>query len=133
MKLKNKIALITGGSSGIGLAIAKLFLQEGAKVIITGRDETKLKKIKEEFKDKMSAISADIANLNEIDDLYKKIDKHFNAKIDILVANAGIVESNPAENVTEEQFDKIMSVNLKGTYFTVQKSLSYLNARLQLL
>jgi NAD(P)-dependent dehydrogenase (short-subunit alcohol dehydrogenase family) len=127
MKLKNKIALITGGSSGIGLAIAKLFLQEGAKIVITGRDKTKLKKVKEQFNNQILTIPVDIAQLKEIDDLYKEIDKHFNSKIDILVANAGIVEADPSEKVTEEIFDKIMTVNLKGTYFTVQKELPYLN------
>jgi NAD(P)-dependent dehydrogenase (short-subunit alcohol dehydrogenase family) len=127
MRLKNKIALITGGSSGIGLAIAKLFLEEGAKTVITGRDETKLKKIKEQFNNQILTIPVDIAQLKEIDDLYKEIDKHFNSKIDILVANAGIVEAGPSENVNEEIFDKIMTVNLKGTYFTVQKALPYLN------
>ncbi len=128
MKLKNKIALITGGSSGIGLAIAKLFLQEGANVVITGRDQSKLKKITQQLNNKILAIPADLAHLKEIDGLYKEIDKQFNAKIDILVANAGVAATGPAESVTEEQFDKIMSINLKGAYFTVQKSLSYLNS-----
>lgn len=128
MKLKNKIALVTGGSSGIGLAIAELFLQEGAKVIITGRDEIQLKKVKEQLNDKVLTLPVDIMKLKEIDNLYNEIDKHFNAKIDILVGNAGIAEASPLEKVTVEHFDKIIAVNLKGTYFTVQKSLSYLNS-----
>ncbi len=128
MKLKDKIALITGGSSGIGLATAKLFLQEGAKVIITGRDKTKLKTIKEQLHGKVLAVPVDVTQLNEIDDLYQEITKHFNSKIDILIANAGIVDATPIDKVTEESFDKIMSVNLKGAYFTVQRSLPYLNS-----
>ncbi|HVV68443.1 MAG TPA: glucose 1-dehydrogenase [Gammaproteobacteria bacterium] len=128
MKLKNKIALITGGSSGIGLAIAQLFLQEGAKVVITGSNRVKLEKAKEQLKGDVFAVQSDIADLNEIHDLYQQIHKHFNANLDILVANAGIVKIAPVEKVTEELFDKVMSVNLKGTYFTVQKSLPYLNS-----
>ncbi len=128
MKLKDKVALITGGSSGIGLAIAQLFLQEGAKVIITGKDRNKLNKIKEQLHGHVLAVPVDITQLQEIDDLYQEIANHFNSKIDILVANAGIVDATPVDKVTEASFDKIMSVNLKGSYFTVQKSLPYLSS-----
>ena len=126
MKLANKIALVTGGSSGIGLATAKLFSQEGAQVIISGRDRTALDKAAQEIGDGVLALQSDVADLEEIDNLYKAIAGKF-GKIDVLFANAGMGRFTSLEATTEAIYDEVFSINLKGLYFTVQKSLAYLN------
>lgn len=122
-KLTNKTALITGGSAGIGKAIAKLFVAEGAKVIITGRNLQTLNKAAEEIGNGTVAIQADSSNLADLDRLYKTIP----GKIDVLIANAAVYVLSPLANFTEEMFDKQSNTNFKGTFFTVQKSLPYLN------
>lgn len=124
-KLKNKIALITGGSAGIGLATAKQFVAEGAKVIITGRNLTNLNKAVAEIGKDATGIQADSANLADLDRLYKTIQEQF-GKIDILVANAAVYVLAPLASFTEEMFDQQSNVNFKGTFFTVQKALSHL-------
>ena len=123
MKLANKIALVTGGSSGIGLATAKLFSQEGAQVIISGRDRTALDKAAQEIGDGVLALQSDVADLEEIDNLYKAIAGKF-GKIDVLFANAGMGRFTSLEATTEAIYDEVFSINLKGLYFTVQKSLA---------
>ena len=125
-KLTNKVAVITGGSKGIGLETAKLFAQEGAKVVITGRDRDSLEKAKVSIPFEVLAVQGDVANLSDIDRLYSETaDKY--GKIDILFVNAGIAERVFVGEVSEEVFDRISNVNYKGAYFTVQKSLPYLN------
>ena len=126
MKLANKVAVVTGGSSGIGLATAKLFNQEGAQVIISGRDRTALDKAALELGDGVLALQADVADLEQIDNLYKAIAEKF-GKIDVLFANAGMGRFTSLENTTEVIYDEVFSINLKGLYFTVQKSLAHLN------
>jgi NAD(P)-dependent dehydrogenase (short-subunit alcohol dehydrogenase family) len=126
-KLKNKVAVITGGSSGIGLAIAEEYANQGAKIVIIGRNKQKLDDAKKNISSKnILTISADISKLSDIDLMYKKIDQHF-GKIDILVASAGIYKLKSLKEIDEAFFDSIMDVNCKGLFFTVQKSLNYLN------
>lgn len=124
--LSGKVALITGGNSGIGLATAKLFLQEGAKVAISGRDAITLKRAKAELGGDALAIRADVGSLKEIDAMYSQIEKAF-GKIDILFANAGIANFKPLPEVDEQFYDSMMDINVKGLYFTIQKSLGFLN------
>ncbi len=125
-KLEGKVAVITGGNSGIGLATAKEFAREGAKVVISGRDEKTLTQAKSEIDGEVLAIRADVAELSEIDKLYAAVRERF-GKIDVLFVNAGIGLFKPLETVTEADFDLQMNVNLKGAYFTIQKALPLFN------
>jgi NAD(P)-dependent dehydrogenase (short-subunit alcohol dehydrogenase family) len=126
MKLANKVALVTGGSSGIGLETAKLFSQEGAQVVISGRDRVALNKAASAIGGEVLALQADVSSLEQIDQLYQTIETKL-GKIDILFANAGIGRFTSLENTTEAIYDEVFSINLKGLYFTVQKALSHLN------
>jgi NAD(P)-dependent dehydrogenase (short-subunit alcohol dehydrogenase family) len=126
MKLAGKIALVTGGNSGIGLATAQLFSQEGAKVVITGRDRITLDEAAAAIDGDVLALTADVANLAEIDRLYTTIGQEF-GKIDILFANAGIGRFTSLAETTEAIYDEVFAINLKGLYFTVQKAVNYLN------
>jgi NAD(P)-dependent dehydrogenase (short-subunit alcohol dehydrogenase family) len=121
-KLKGKLALITGGSSGIGLATAKSFVGEGARVAITGRDVKALEAAKAELGNDVLALKSDAGNLDEIEKLFETMKREFGA-LDILFANAGISGGGPVETITEEDFDNIFAVNVKGVFFTVQKAL----------
>ncbi|WP_436536377.1 SDR family NAD(P)-dependent oxidoreductase [Actinoplanes sp. HUAS TT8] len=120
--LHGKIALITGGSTGIGLATAKRFAGEGAFVYITGRRATELDKAVAEIGGNVRAITGDIANLDDLDRLYATIGEE-KGRLDILVANAGTVELRPTALADAEHFDKTFNTNARGTYFTVQKAL----------
>jgi NAD(P)-dependent dehydrogenase (short-subunit alcohol dehydrogenase family) len=123
IKLSGKIALITGGSSGIGLATAKRFVDEGAAhVFITGRRQPELDAAVKEIGENVTAIRSDISKLADLDQLFAVIKKE-KARVDILFANAGVGAFLPLEQVTEEHFDKYFGVNVKGTLFTVQKAL----------
>lgn len=124
-KLDGKIALVTGGSSGIGLATAKLFAAEGAFVYITGRREAELKAAVDAIGPNASAIPADAAKLDELDRLYDRIGRE-KGRLDIIFANAGTATLRPLAQVTEEFFDSIFDVNVKGLLFTVQKALPLL-------
>jgi NAD(P)-dependent dehydrogenase (short-subunit alcohol dehydrogenase family) len=126
MKLQNKIAVITGGNSGIGLATAQAFIQEGAKVIIVGRNQQSLDEAVQILGEKATSIQADVANLADLDRLYTTIQERV-SKIDIIVVNAGIAPLRPLALVDEAHFDQIMNINVKGAYFTVQKALPVLN------
>ncbi|MGI8640288.1 MAG: SDR family oxidoreductase [Pyrinomonadaceae bacterium] len=125
-KLDGKVAVITGGNSGIGLATAKEFAREGARVVISGRDEKTLAEAEREIGGEVLAIQADVGKLADIDKLYDAVKERF-GKIDVLFVNAGIGIFKPLEAVTEEDFDLQMNVNLKGAYFTIQKALPLLN------
>jgi len=125
-KLAGKVAVITGGNSGIGLATAKEFSVQGARVVITGRDQRTLDAAAREIGGDVLAVRADASSLDEIDRLFTTVKEKF-GKIDVLFVNAGIAEFTPLEAVTEEHFDSIMSINLKGAYFTIQKALPLLN------
>ena len=121
-RLEGKIAVITGGNSGIGLATAKLFVTEGAYVFVTGRRQRELDKAVELIGNNVMAVQSDVSNLADLDRLYDTV-KEQKGRIDILFANAGIMELLPFETVSETYFDKTFSVNVTGVFFTVQKSL----------
>jgi NAD(P)-dependent dehydrogenase (short-subunit alcohol dehydrogenase family) len=124
-KFNNKLAIVTGGNSGIGYATAKELLAEGAKVIITGRRKEALEKAAEE----LGAIPfvADQANLDDIDTLKKEVEKQY-GKVDILFINAGITGGLiPIENMSVENFDSVMNINFRGAYFTLSKFIPLLN------
>jgi NAD(P)-dependent dehydrogenase (short-subunit alcohol dehydrogenase family) len=121
-KLAGKIALVTGGNGGIGLATAKRFVAEGATVFITGRRQQELDSAVREIGNGVIAIQGDIANLDDLDRMFATIREH-SGRLDILFANAGIGEFVPLGQITEAHFDKIFGVNVKGTVFTVQKAI----------
>lgn len=125
-KLKNKVAVITGGSSGIGLATAKKLVAEGAYVYITGRRQSELDKAKTEIGSNVSIVKGDVSNLKDLDNLYSQI-KSEKGKIDIVVPCAAFVEIVPTMGVTPDHFDKTFNTNAKGTFFTVQKALPLIN------
>lgn len=124
--LEGKIALVTGGNSGIGLATAKRLHQEGARVAISGRDENSLAAAAREIGGDTLAIRADISQSGDLDALFTNVVKAF-GKIDILFANAGVAKFAAIADTTEALFDDLFNINVKGTFFTVQKSLAYLN------
>lgn len=124
-RFQGKIAVVTGGNSGIGLAVAKAFAQEGASVVITGRDEASLKAAEREIGDGAMAVRADSSRMADLDSLMRRIRERFN-KIDALFVNAGIGKFVPFDQVTEAFFDETVAVNLKGVFFTVHKALPLL-------
>jgi NAD(P)-dependent dehydrogenase (short-subunit alcohol dehydrogenase family) len=124
-RLKGKIAVITGGSSGIGLATAKLFVAEGAKVVISGRREVELAAAVREIGPMATAIQGDIADLADLDRLFAGV-KAQHGGIDILFANAGLGEFLALSEITPAHFDKTFGTNVRGTLFTVQKALPLL-------
>src|SRR5215831_4838083 len=121
-RLGGKIAVITGGNSGIGLATAQRFVQEGAYVFITGRRQNELDKAVKQIGKNVTGVQGDVSNPSDLDRLYATV-KQQKGRIDILFANAGLWEFTPLEGITEAHFDKIFSVNVKGLLFTVQKAL----------
>ena len=121
-KLSGKVAVITGGSTGIGLATAKRFVAEGAYVFITGRRQKELDVAAKQIGSNVTAVQGDVANFADLDRLFEEVKKS-KGHIDVLYANAGIAEWIPMGSITNEHFDKIMDVNVKGTLFTVQKAL----------
>jgi NAD(P)-dependent dehydrogenase (short-subunit alcohol dehydrogenase family) len=124
-KLSGKVALITGGTTGIGLAAAKLFVSEGAFVFITGRRQKELDEAVKDVGRNVTGIQGDVSKLADLDRLYETVKTK--VRIDIIFANAGVIEFAPLEKVTEEHFDKIFNINVRGTLFTVQKVLPLLN------
>ena len=124
-KLKDKIALITGGTEGIGLATAKLFAKEGACVFITGRRQKELDEAVKAIGSNVSGVQGDVAKLADLDRLYETVAEE-KGRIDIVFANAGVGEFVPFGSVTEEHFDKLFNINVRGTLFTVQKALPLL-------
>ena len=125
-KLEGKVAIVTGGNSGIGLATAKEFKQQGARVVITGRDQQTLDEAKRELGGDVLAVRSDASSLTDIDKLFAVVKEKF-GRIDVLFINAGVGKFVPLESVTEEFFDSIMDINFKGAYFTIQKALPLLN------
>jgi len=124
-QLKNKVALVTGGSSGIGLGIAKRFAAEGAKVAITGRRKVNLDKAVAEIGYDALGIQGDVSMLHDLDRIFKTVHEKL-GKIDILIANAGSYIVGPLTHFTEDMFDRLSDINFKGTFFTVQKALPVL-------
>ena len=121
-KLEGKIALITGGNSGIGLATAKQFVKEGAYVFITGRREPELAAAVKEIGRNATGVQGDVSNLDDLDRLFAQI-KREKGKLDIVFANAGVATLAPFGTITEEHYDSIFNINVKGVLFTVQKAL----------
>src|ERR1700758_2016840 len=121
-KLDGKIALITGGNSGIGLATAKRFVQEGAFVFITGRTQSKLDEAVKQVGSNVAGVQGDVAKLDDLDRLFATI-KQQKGRLDIVFANAGIAKYAPLGSIDEAHFDSIFGGNVKGMLFTVQKAL----------
>ncbi|HZZ09157.1 MAG TPA: glucose 1-dehydrogenase [Paraburkholderia sp.] len=126
-RLQGKVAVITGGSSGIGLASAKRFVEEGAYVFITGRRQTELDKAVEEIGQNVTAVQGDVTNPDDLDRLYDQVRKS-KGVIDVLFANSGFIELQTIDQVTPEHFDKTFGINAKGLLFTVQKALPLMRA-----
>jgi len=126
-KLNNKVAVITGGNSGIGLAIAKEFTNQNANVVIFGRNQETLDQAVSEIANGTLAVQGDVRNSQDLDKLFQLVKDKY-GKIDTLVVNAGGAKMAPIEHVTEELFDEINDINYKGAYFTVQKALPLLSS-----
>jgi len=124
--LEGKVAVITGGNSGIGLATAKEFKEQGARIVITGRDQQTLDEANREIGGDVLALRSDTSSLTEIDKLFAAVKEKF-GRIDVLFVNAGVGKFAPVEAVTEDLFDSIMDINFKGAYFTIQKALPLLS------
>src|ERR1700676_5586180 len=124
-KLEGKIALVTGGNSGIGLATAKRFVNEGAYVFITGRREPELAAAAKEIGSNVTGVQGDVSNLGDLDRLFAQI-KREKGKLDIVFANAGVAKYAPFGTITEEFYESIFNINVKGLLFTVQKALPLL-------
>jgi NAD(P)-dependent dehydrogenase (short-subunit alcohol dehydrogenase family) len=120
-KLEGKVAVITGGSVGIGLSTAKLFVEEGAHVFITGRRQPELDKAVKEIGRNVTAVRADASKIADLERLYDTV-KTAKGKIDILFANAGVYDFTPFGSITEEAYNKMFDVNVKGVLFTVQQA-----------
>jgi NAD(P)-dependent dehydrogenase (short-subunit alcohol dehydrogenase family) len=125
-KLQGKVAVITGGSTGIGFAAADLFVKEGAHVFITGRRQKELDAAVKAIGNHVTGVQGDVAKLSDLDRLYETV-KASGRRIDIVFANAGVGEFLPLGKITEEHYDKLFDTNVKGTLFTVQKALPLLN------
>ena len=121
-KLSGKVAVISGGSSGIGLSAAKKFVEEGAYVFITGRRQSELDKAKTLIGKNVTAVRADASRLEDLDQLYDTV-KESKGRVDIVFANAGFVEQQTLDVVTQEHFDKTFNTNVRGVLFLVQKAL----------
>jgi len=124
-KLDGKVALVTGGNSGIGLAAAKRLVADGAYVFITGRRKSELDSAVEQIGRNVTAVDGDVSKLADLDRLFATV-KQLKGRIDILFANAGIAEGAPLGEITEQHFDRAFGINVKGTLFTVQKALPLL-------
>ena len=126
-KLENKVAVITGATSGMALATAKLFIEEGAYAFITGRTKERLDKAVKEIGKNVTGVQGDVGNLADLDRLFEIVKKEKD-RIDVLFASAGVGEvNNPLGSITEKGFDDTFNVNVRGTLFTVQKALPLMN------
>jgi len=124
-KLQGKVAVITGGSSGIGLATAELFVKEGARVFITGRRQTEIDHAVKKLGEGAMGIQGDVSNMNDLEQLYKIVGKQEH-HIDILLVNAGVGDWAALGEITEKEYDQTFAINVKGALFTVQKALPLL-------
>jgi NAD(P)-dependent dehydrogenase (short-subunit alcohol dehydrogenase family) len=125
VKLRDKVAVITGGNSGIGLATAREFIANGARVTIFGRNPATLAQAADTLGGHVMAIQGDVRKLADLDRLFVETNKRF-GRIDVLVANAGIAKFAPVESLSEELFDELSGILFKGVFFTVQRALPYL-------
>src|SRR5271169_1585731 len=125
-KLKGKVAVVTGGNSGIGLATAKRLQEEGARVAISGRSKKTLDEAVKTIGNGVLAVQSDVANLADIDSLFAEVSRKL-GKIDVLFVNAGVAKFAALADTSESAFDEQYDINIKGAYFTIQKALPYLN------
>src|SRR6185436_1999327 len=125
-RLEGKVAVVTGGNSGIGLATAKRFQQEGAKVVISGRRKKTLDEAVRTIGNGVLSIQADVASLSDLDKLYQDVSDKF-GKIDVLFVNAGIAKFAPLAETSESTYDEQFDINVKGAFFTIQKAIPLLN------
>jgi NAD(P)-dependent dehydrogenase (short-subunit alcohol dehydrogenase family) len=125
-KLEGKVAVVTGGNSGIGLATAKEFRREGARVVIAGRDQKTLDEAVEALGGETIGVKTDVSSLKELESLFQTANQSF-GKVDVLFVNAGIAKFAPLEQSDEALFDEIVNTNFKGSYFTVKYALPFLN------
>jgi NAD(P)-dependent dehydrogenase (short-subunit alcohol dehydrogenase family) len=125
-RLDDKVALVTGGSSGIGFAIAQRFVEEGAYVFITGRRQPELDKAKDEIGRNITAVQGDATVSADLDRLFQTIENE-KGKIDVVVANSGLVDPQEFGQITEDSFDRTFNLNARGTLFTAQKALPLMN------
>lgn len=125
-RLEGKVAVVTGGNSGIGLATAKQFRDEGAHVAISGRSQKTLDEAAKELGKDALVLQADVSKLSDADKLFSAVEKRF-GKIDVLFVNAGVAKFVPIDQVSEEHYDEIFDINTKGAYFTIRRALPHLN------
>jgi NAD(P)-dependent dehydrogenase (short-subunit alcohol dehydrogenase family) len=125
MKLQNKVAVITGGNSGIGLAIAREFQENGSKIVIFGRSQETLERAAKSLSGDLLVVKGDVRKLGDLDHLFEQTAKTF-GEIDVLVANAGIAKFAPIESMPEHLFDELSDILFKGLFFTVQKALPHM-------
>jgi NAD(P)-dependent dehydrogenase (short-subunit alcohol dehydrogenase family) len=125
MKLQNKVAVITGGNSGIGLAIAREFQENGSKIVIFGRSQETLERAAKSLSGDLLVVKGDVRRLGDLDHLFEQTAKTF-GEIDVLVANAGIAKFAPIESMPEHLFDELSDILFKGLFFTVQKALPHM-------
>lgn len=125
-RLKGKVAVVTGGNSGIGLATAKRFADEEAKVVISGRSKKTLDEAVKAIGNGVLAVQADVSRLADVDRLYAEVAQKF-GKIDVLFVNAGVAKFAPLAETSESTYDEQFDINIKGAYFTIQKALPHLN------
>jgi NAD(P)-dependent dehydrogenase (short-subunit alcohol dehydrogenase family) len=125
-RLDGKVAVVTGGNSGIGLATAKRLQQEGAKVAISGRNRKTLDEAVKSIGNGVLAVQSDVAHLSEVDKLYAQVAEKF-GKFDVLFVNAGVGKFAPLAATSEALYDEQFDINIKGAYFTIQKALPFLN------
>ncbi len=126
-KLDGKVAVVTGGGSGIGFAAARAFVDEGARVVIGGRSEEALARAASELGPDTLAVRTDVASLPDLDRLFATVKERFGG-LDVLFVNAGIVQAAPIQDVTEQAFDELFDINFKGAFFTIQRALPALNS-----
>src|SRR5947208_7586866 len=125
-RLEGKVAVVTGGNSGIGLATAKRFQEEGAKVAISGRSRKTLDEAVRTIGNGILAVQADVARLEDLDKLYAEVSQKL-GKIDVLFVNAGVAKFAPLAETSDSTYDEQFDINIKGAYFTIQKALPLLN------
>jgi NAD(P)-dependent dehydrogenase (short-subunit alcohol dehydrogenase family) len=125
-RLEGKVAVVTGGNSGIGLATAKRFLDEGARLAISGRSQKTLEEAAQSLGKDVLAVQSDTANIGEIEKFLSAVNRKF-GKIDVLFVNAGVAKFAPFTETAEPLFDEQFDINIKGAYFTIQKAVPYLN------
>ena len=125
-RLQGKVAVVTGGNSGIGLATAKRLQEEGARVAISGRSRKTLDEAVKTIGNGVVAVQSDVANLGDVDKLYAEVSQKL-GKIDVLFVNAGVAKFAPFAETSESVYDEQFDINIKGAYFTIQKALPFLN------